>query len=93
VEAAQPITYELQQNFPNPFNPITNIRFAIPENAKVELSIYNLMGQEVAKLVDRKMNTGWHNVTWNASQLASGIYFYKIKTANFEQARKMILVK
>lgn len=92
-EAAQPITYELQQNFPNPFNPITNIRFAIPENAKVELTIYNLMGQEVAKLVDRNMNVGWHNVTWNASQLASGIYFYKIETANFEQARKMILVK
>jgi hypothetical protein len=92
-ELAQPITYELNQNFPNPFNPVTNIRFAIPENAKVELSIYNLLGQEVARLVDRNMNAGYHSVTWNASTMSSGIYFYKIKTANFEQARKMILVK
>ncbi|TKJ40841.1 hypothetical protein CEE37_07720 [candidate division LCP-89 bacterium B3_LCP] len=92
-KVVQPLTYELQQNFPNPFNPVTQIRFAIPENTKVELTIYNLMGQEVAKLVDRNLNAGYHSVSWDGAQFASGIYFYKIKTANFEQAQKMILVK
>lgn len=88
-----PLTYQLDQNYPNPFNPATQIHFALPENAKVELKIYNLMGQDVATLLDRNMNAGAYTVNWNAPQFASGIYFYKLKTANFEQSRKMILVK
>lgn len=88
-----PITYSLDQNYPNPFNPVTNIRFALPENTRVQLSVYNLMGQEVARLLDRTMNAGTHTVTWDASQMSSGVYFYKVKAANFEMSRKMILVK
>ncbi|GEM_PF-1875016 len=93
VQPEMPLSYTLEQNYPNPFNPITEIRFALPENANVELTVYNLMGQEVAKLLDRDLQAGNHQVTWNASQLSSGVYFYKLKTANFESVRKMILMK
>ncbi len=90
---AVPLVYSLKQNYPNPFNPVTEINFSLPELANVELTVYNLMGQEVAKLLDRKMNPGSHHVTFDASQLSSGVYFYKLKTADFEKAMKMILVK
>jgi hypothetical protein len=88
-----PLVYSLDQNYPNPFNPVTQIRFSLPENARVELTVYNLMGQEVARLLDRPMQAGHHSVTFDASQLSSGVYFYKMKTQNFEKAMKMILVK
>ncbi len=88
-----PLTYSLEQNYPNPFNPVTQIRFNLPENARVELSVYNLMGQEIARLLDRTVTAGSHMVTWDASQYASGIYFYKMKTDNYVMSRKMILVK
>jgi len=88
-----PKTYTLSQNFPNPFNPATQIQFALPHNSKVELSVYNVLNQEVARLVGRTMNAGTYTVTWDASKFTSGIYFYKLKADNFEQSRKMILVK
>jgi len=88
-----PKEYSLEQNYPNPFNPITQIRFNLPENARVELTIYNTMGQQVARLLDRDLNAGSHVAVWDASSLSSGVYIYKLKTANFEQSRKMIMVK
>jgi hypothetical protein len=92
-EEILPVEYALSQNYPNPFNPITQINFSLPEMTKVELSVYNLMGQEVATLLNRNMSVGHHTVTFDASQLASGVYFYKMKTSSFEQVMKMILVK
>jgi len=92
-EELQPITYKLNQNFPNPFNPATEIQFSIAKNSNVELSVYNVMGQEVARLLDRPMNAGYHTVTFDASDLSSGVYFYKLKAGDFEKSMKMILVK
>jgi hypothetical protein len=92
-EELLPVEYALQQNYPNPFNPVTQINFSLPEMTKVEISVYNLMGQEVATLLDRTMSIGHHTVTFDASQMSSGVYFYKMKTTNYEQVMKMILVK
>jgi len=88
-----PDKYDLQQNFPNPFNPTTNIRFSIPEAGHVKLSVFNVIGQTVEVLVDEYKNAGTFNVTWGAKNLESGIYFYKIEANNFSKIHKMILLK
>lgn len=89
-----PATLKLFQNFPNPFNPKTNIQFSIPEPGYVTLKIYNALGQEVETLVSEKLLTGRYNYTWDATGFASGIYIYKIETENgFLQTRKLILLK
>ena len=86
-------SYELAQNFPNPFNPTTNIKFSIPTSSKVVLTIYNSMGKEVESLVNEKLNQGSYQVDWNAVNFSSGIYYYKIQTDGFIQTRKMLLIK
>ena len=88
----------LYQNYPNPFNPTTTIKYQLPENSKVELTVYNLKGQKVKQLVSEQLSAGRHSVVWNGKDnnnksVSSGIYFYKLKTANFEKTRKMILLK
>lgn len=93
-----PSTYALYQNYPNPFNPTTEIRFDLPEAIRVELKIFNILGQEVATLVDDVRNAGAYRILWdgkNAAGLtvASGIYVYQIKTANFQDAKKMMLIR
>jgi FtsP/CotA-like multicopper oxidase with cupredoxin domain len=93
-----PNTYSLEQNYPNPFNPSTEIRFQIPNDEKVELNIFNSLGQKVRMLVNKNMSAGVHNVTWNGrdnfgNQVSSGIYIYKIKAGSFNQVRKMTLMK
>jgi hypothetical protein len=85
--------YSLSQNYPNPFNPSTNISFAIPQNGFVSLKVYNMLGKEVATLVNGNLNAGAHNYNFNASNLASGMYFYKLEAGNFTETKKMILVK
>jgi len=85
--------FKLSQNFPNPFNPTTNIQFEIPENSFVTLSVFDMMGHEVAKLVDDYRGAGSYNVTLDGSNLASGIYFYKLQTDKFSQTMKMVLSK
>jgi hypothetical protein len=92
-ETEMPQAYALDQNFPNPFNPTTQIRFSLPHASKVELTVYNLSNQEVARLVNGTLNAGVHQVAWDASQFASGLYFYKLTADNFVQTRKMVLVK
>lgn len=89
--------YELA-NYPNPFNPVTNISFSIPEDSKVELSIYNVKGQKVRTLVNNKIDKGIYQITWNSKDdsgktAASGIYFYKLKTSKKEIMKKMLLLK
>jgi type IX secretion system substrate protein len=100
-EEKYPIGYQLNQNYPNPFNPTTTIEFTIPKSEFVTLKIYNLLGQEVANLVSEKLTPGEYKYTWDASQLASGMYFYRIQVRNpstgsgsyFLHTKKMILLR
>jgi hypothetical protein len=89
-----PKKYELFQNYPNPFNPSTKIRYTIPKTAGlVSLKIYGILGNEVSVLVNQVQSPGSYEVTFAASELPSGIYFYKLTTSGFSQVRKMILLK
>jgi hypothetical protein len=88
-----PDKFILSQNFPNPFNPETNINFSIPVNAFVSLKVYDITGKEVASLISENMNAGTYSVVWNASEYTSGVYFYKIETGNFSDVKRMTLVK
>jgi hypothetical protein len=92
VELA-PGTFHLAQNYPNPFNPITTLRFNLPYVTPVTLKVYNVMGQEVATLVDQKLASGSHQLEFNANDLPSGIYFYRIEAAGFTDMKKMVLLK
>jgi hypothetical protein len=86
-------SYSLQQNYPNPFNPSTVIRYSIPENAHVTLKVYNLLGQEIATLVNGEQKASTYEVTFDASKFATGIYFYTVKAGNYSNTKKMMLVK
>ncbi|TFH57932.1 MAG: T9SS type A sorting domain-containing protein [Candidatus Zixiibacteriota bacterium] len=88
-----PTEFALSQNYPNPFNPITQIEYALPEAADVKLRIFNLLGQEVATLIDRRLDPGYHTASWDASDFASGIYLYKLQAGDFVETKKMILLK
>jgi hypothetical protein len=88
-----PTTYSLGQNYPNPFNPTTGIRYQLPRAGNVRLAVYNLLGLEVATLVNGFREAGAHNVSWNAAGMPSGVYFYKIDAGNFTRTLKMVLQK
>ncbi|MCY7360510.1 MAG: T9SS type A sorting domain-containing protein, partial [Ignavibacteria bacterium] len=80
-------------NYPNPFNPTTNLEFGISELGFVSLKVYDVLGIEVATLVNEKKNAGSYTVQWNAADYPSGIYFYKLEAGNFSQTNKMLLIK
>ena len=88
-----PISFQLSQNYPNPFNPVTNIQFSIPQDYFVTLMVYNSVGEEIAVLVNKKMSAGLHTISWNAIDMPSGVYLYKILAGNFSEIKKMILLK
>ena len=88
-----PKEYQLAHNIPNPFNPVTRIEFALPEAGFTRLIIYDLQGREVATLIDGEMSAGIHNVTWNARNVASGVYIYRLMSGNYVNTKKMILLK
>lgn len=88
-----PTEFELSQNYPNPFNPSTTIRFALPQSGNFTLKVYNMLGQEIATLIDGSMNAGMHNVSFNANGLASGLYIYRLAGDNVNITKKMILMK
>jgi hypothetical protein len=88
-----PEKFSLQQNYPNPFNPSTTIKFQVPTESFVELIVYDIMGKEIGKLVSSMVKAGEHTVEFKAGNLASGIYFYQLKTNTFSEIKKMILVK
>jgi hypothetical protein len=89
-----PAAYSLQQNFPNPFNPTTKIRFALPKNDNVTLKIYDITGREVATVINNEFTSaGLKEVEFNASNIASGVYYYVLKSGNFTDTKKMVLVK
>ncbi|MGQ9806619.1 MAG: T9SS type A sorting domain-containing protein [Chlorobiales bacterium] len=88
-----PFEYALDQNYPNPFNPVTTIQFSLEKAGKTTLEIYNVLGQKVATLVNGELSAGAHRYQWNASGMASGIYFYRLRSDNFVATKKMVLVK
>ncbi len=88
-----PGVYKLYQNHPNPFNPVTIISWQLGSASEVELSVYNLRGQKVAFLVSEKLPAGHHQVEWDASNFASGMYYYKIDAGEFQQIKKMVLIR
>jgi hypothetical protein len=93
VETEIPKSFSIEQNYPNPFNPTTSISFFIPRSEYVSLKVYDSTGKEVANLVDGFKSAGNYKIKYDASQLSSGIYLYRIRSANFIQVKKMILTK
>jgi hypothetical protein len=89
----KPGSYHLDQNYPNPFNPSTRISFALPENGYVILKIYNSLGQEITTLINKELTAGMHNIEWNAANLPSGIYYYRIQSGNFTDMKKMLYIR
>ncbi len=92
-ENTLPTEYSLYYNYPNPFNPSTTIRYDLPKQSSVSLKIYNVLGEEVAALVNSEQMAGRYKVTWNADRFASGIYIYRVQAGDFVAVKKMILVK
>lgn len=85
--------YDLSQNYPNPFNPITNIKYQIPKTGLVTLKIYDMLGREIKTLVNEVKNPGSYMVSFNGSEFASGVYFYRIQAGDFIQVKKMLMIK
>lgn len=88
-----PVRYELSQNYPNPFNPVTKINFSIQKQGFVTLKVYDMLGREVASLVNEFKQAGYYSMDFNASGLSSGIYFYKLQANDFTDIKKMVLIK
>jgi hypothetical protein len=88
-----PTRFFLYQNYPNPFNPATTISFAVPRTCHVTLKIHNMLGREVAQLVNAELPPGLHSVQWNSGSIPSGVYFYRLQAGSFNQTRQLILVK
>ncbi|MCF8242721.1 MAG: T9SS type A sorting domain-containing protein, partial [Melioribacteraceae bacterium] len=93
VTFAAPNKYQLEQNYPNPFNPVTSIKFSIPQSGQVSLKVFNTLGEEVANLLNNKLEAGYHTIEFDASMLSSGIYFYRLSSNNFVAIKKMLLLK
>jgi hypothetical protein len=93
VEGELPQNLSLSQNYPNPFNPVTQIEYELPERAEVRLEVFNIQGQRVATLVDAAQAAGTHSVRFNAGNLSSGVYLYRLQSGNSLLSRKMTLVK
>src|SRR5689334_14947934 len=88
-----PNQISLSQNYPNPFNPETNIEFQIPAAGNILLTIYDMLGREIAVLINEKLDPGSYKVGWNASQYASGVYYYELRTMDFSSVKKMIIIR
>ena len=93
-----PYDYALHRNYPNPFNPITTLRYDLPENSEVNITIYDIMGREVRSLVNQTQDAGFKSVVWNATNdlgqpVSAGMYLYRISAGDFVQVKKMVLLK
>ncbi|MDP3829934.1 MAG: T9SS type A sorting domain-containing protein, partial [Ignavibacteriaceae bacterium] len=85
--------FHLSQNYPNPFNPVTNIKFSIPKSDIVEIKVYDILGKEIQTLLNEYKTTGSYEVEFDASNLPSGIYFYRMVSGNYPEAKKMVLLR
>ena len=93
-EAAEiPAAFALEANYPNPFNPTTRIRYALPQRAPVRLSVYDVQGRLVTVLVEAEQATGWHEVAFESGALPSGVYFYELEAGVFRAVRQMLLLR
>lgn len=88
-----PHEFTLQQNYPNPFNPVTTIRFEVPYDSRIRLTIYDVLGNMVAELVNENLAAGNYNFSWNAQSLPSGVYFYTLTSESFNATKKLVLLK
>ena len=88
-----PKEFALQSAYPNPFNPVTNLKFGLPADSKVSIQIYNLQGRVIETLVNGNMNAGYHSVVWNADEFGSGIYFVLMIAGDYIHTQKIMLVK
>ncbi|HSL88771.1 MAG TPA: T9SS type A sorting domain-containing protein [Ignavibacteriaceae bacterium] len=93
VDISGPKEFALYQNYPNPFNPVTTIKFALPFRTNSTINVYNTLGEKISEIFKGEMESGYHEVQFNATGLSSGIYFYKIESENFNSTKKMILMK
>ncbi len=93
INFSAPLTFSLSQNYPNPFNPTTTIKYTLPEDSNVKLTLINSLGEKVMDLVNGKVDSGNHDVKLNGSNLASGIYFYRLQTEKYTSVKKLILLK
>jgi hypothetical protein len=93
ISSEIPAAFSLKQNYPNPFNPLTNINFSLPSAGFVRVTVFDVTGREIEKLVNEQLSAGTYNVSFDASKHSSGIYFYKLETEKFSDVKKMILVK
>jgi hypothetical protein len=88
-----PTSFSLEQNYPNPFNPTTTISFSLPSKSFVSLKVFDITGREVATIVSEEMSSGTYSRLWNAANVSSGIYFYRIQTGSYTQTKKLVLLK
>jgi len=88
-----PEKYSLSQNYPNPFNPVTNVEFGISKSGYVSLKIFDMLGKEIAILVNANLTPGNYNYNFDASKISSGVYFYRLVTKDFSETKKMNLIK
>ncbi|MCX6166044.1 MAG: T9SS type A sorting domain-containing protein [Ignavibacteriae bacterium] len=88
-----PTKYSLSQNYPNPFNPVTKIEYSIPKSGFVSLKIFDILGREVSALINEYKNAGYYNIDFNASELSSGVYYYKFESGDYNEVKKMTIIK
>ena len=88
-----PQSFSLEQNFPNPFNPSTKIRFSLPHSANIKLEVFNILGEKISDLIDAEMDAGNHEIEFSANNLASGLYIYRLSTKDFVDVKKMVVAK
>src|SRR5690606_29646397 len=88
-----PESFELKQNYPNPFNPVTRISYSLPVKSNISIKVYSVIGKELMTLVTGVFEPGNHSIDFNASNLSSGVYYYRLETSAFTETRKMVVVK
>ena len=93
IKIEQPFVFTLDQNYPNPFNPVTSIQYAIANKQFVKLIVYDVLGNEIAVLVNEEKPAGKYEVSWNASNLASGVYIYRLQSGLFVSSKKIMLLR
>ncbi|MBN1632607.1 MAG: T9SS type A sorting domain-containing protein, partial [Ignavibacteria bacterium] len=93
INSKIPERFSLYQNYPNPFNSVTKIKFDIHQSSNIKLVVYDILGKEIATLVNEKLNAGSYEVNWNASNYASGVYFCRLTTEDYTNVKKMLLIK